>query len=68
MKNLSAPALQVLSQVWKFAKSDEALGILKVVAALAACVHAVEELRQMNRVVGFRPEPKSKSNGIGFKR
>lgn len=45
---------QVGGLVWRFAKSENALAIIKVAATFAAFVHSVEELRKANRPVGFR--------------
>lgn len=42
--------------VWEFAKSENALAIIKVAATFAAFVHSVEELRKANRIIGFRPK------------
>ena len=41
--------------VWRFAKSENALSIIKVAAAFAALVHSVEELRKSSRgPIGFK--------------
>lgn len=45
---------RVAGALWKFAKSDNALAIIKVAATFAAFVHSVDELRKANRPVGFR--------------
>jgi hypothetical protein len=40
--------------VWRFAKSENALALIKVAATFAAFVHSVEELQKANRIIGFR--------------
>lgn len=45
--------------LWKLAKSENALAMIKVAATFAAFVHSVEELRKANRPIGFRA-PRSK--------
>lgn len=40
--------------LWEIVKSEKSLQILKVCATFAAFVHSVEELRKMNRRIGFR--------------
>jgi hypothetical protein len=40
--------------LWQVARSDEAIAIIKVAATFAAFVAAIEELRRVNRRIGFR--------------
>jgi hypothetical protein len=40
--------------LWEIVKSEKSLQILKVCATFAAFVHSVEELRKMNRQIGFK--------------
>jgi hypothetical protein len=47
-------AMKIGRMVWKFAKSENALAIIKVAATFAAFVHSVEEMRKVNRTIGFR--------------
>lgn len=54
---------QIGGLVWRFAKSENVLAMIKVAATFAAFVHSVEELRKANRTVGFQTK-----NQIGFKR
>jgi hypothetical protein len=45
---------KVAGAVWAFAKSENALALIKVAATFAAFVHSVDEYRKANRQVGFR--------------
>jgi len=47
-------AKSVGNAAWKVAKSEEALGALKIIAATVALIHAVEELRQTRNKIGFK--------------
>jgi hypothetical protein len=42
-------------KIWRFAKSEDAIAIIQVAAALAAFIHAVEQYRKVNRKIGFKP-------------
>lgn len=44
----------VAGAVWSFARSENALAMIKVAATFAAFIHSVEELRKANRQIGFR--------------
>jgi hypothetical protein len=42
------------STLWQVIKSEKSLQILKVCATFAAFIHSVEELKKMNRRIGFK--------------
>lgn len=45
---------QVGGVLWTFAKSENALDMIKVAATFAAFVHSIEEWRKANRQIGFQ--------------
>lgn len=53
-KNGTAKSLKLLGKkAWSFAKSEEALAVIQIVAAAVALVHTIEQLRKVNRKIGF---------------